>query len=266
MDYFKFIFYGIIQGLTEFIPVSSTAHLKIISLSFGMKDPGSSFSAIIQIGSIFAIFWYFRKNIFSLFNTKSNKNYRLFFSNKLYRSIFIGTIPIAFFGAIIKIFYPQFSDSFLRSNLLIAATSILMSLIMFCADISTTKFINIRNHNYLNSLYIGIAQAFAIIPGVSRSGVSISMALLTGWERKDAVKFSFLLGIPSISLVAFVEFFGSLNQFSNYPFLPLLVGLFTTFLSSLFAIDFLIKYISGNGLKIFIYYRLAFGILILLNI
>ena len=92
----KFIFYGIIQGLTEFIPVSSTAHLKIISLSFGIKDPGASFSAIIQIGSILAIFWYFRKNIFHLFNTNSNKNYRLFFPNKLYRSIFIGTIPIVF--------------------------------------------------------------------------------------------------------------------------------------------------------------------------
>ena len=266
MDYFKFIFYGIIQGLTEFIPVSSTAHLKIISLSFGIKDPGASFSAIIQIGSILAIFWYFRKNIFHLFNTNSNKNYRLFFPNKLYRSIFIGTIPIVFFGAIIKIYFPEFTDSFLRSNFLIAVTSIIMSLLMLYADISTNKFINIRNHNYLNSFYIGIAQAFAIIPGVSRSGVSISMALLTGWERKDAVKFSFLLGIPSISLVAFVEFLGSLNQFSNYPFLPLLVGLFTTFFSSLFAIDFLIKYISTNGLKIFIYYRLAFGILILLNI
>ena len=111
-----------------------------------------------------------------------------------------------------------------------------------------------------------ISQAFAIVPGVSRSGATISMALLSGWNRKDAAKFSFLLGIPSISLAAFVEFFSSLNQFSAFPFLPLFAGLITTFFSSLLAINFLIKYVSSHGLKIFVYYRLVFGILILFNL
>ena len=266
MEYIKFILYGIIQGLTEFIPVSSTAHLKIISQLFGINDPGSSYSAILQIGSIFAIFWYFKKNIFNLYNTNSRYVKRLYFTKKLCKSIFIGTIPIVLFGGIIKLFIPEFSETFLRSNLSISLFSILMSLIMLLADNSSYKFINLRNHNYLNSFYIGIAQAFAIIPGVSRSGATISMALLSGWERKDAAKFSFLLGIPSISLVAFVEFFSSVNKFSTFPFLPLLVGLSTTFIFSLLAINFLIKYISFNGLKIFIYYRLLFGILILLNL
>ena len=262
MDYLKFIFYGIIQGLTEFIPVSSTAHLKILSEMLGINDPGPSLSAIIQIGSIFAIFWYFRKNILNL---KSKENH-LFISNKLYKSILLGTIPIVFIGSIIKLFIPEFYDSFLRSNLSIAILSLLMSLIMLYADISTNKFINISNHKYKNSLYIGIAQVFAIIPGISRSGATISMALLTGWERKDAANFSFLLGIPAISLVALVEFLSSMNQFSAFPFLPLVVGLCTTFFSSLLSIKFLIKYISSNGLKIFICYRLVFGILILLNL
>lgn len=266
MEFLKFIFYGIIQGLTEFIPISSTAHLKIISLLFGIKDPGSSLSAIIQIGSVFAIFWYFRKTIFNFNNTNSRKLKYSFLSNKLYKSIFIGTIPIVFIGGIIKLFVPGFSDSFLRSNLSIALVSILMSLIMLFADISTNKFINLNNHKYRNSLYIGFAQAFAIFPGVSRSGSTISMALLSGWNRKDAAKYSFLLGIPAISLAAFVEFFSAVNQFSTFPFLPLFVGLITTFFSSLLAIDFLIKYVSSHGLKIFIYYRLVFGILILLNL
>ena len=266
MEYLKFIFYGIVQGLTEFIPVSSTAHLKIISQLFGINDPGSSLSAIMQLGSIFAIFWYFKNNIFNLYDSNSSKFNSLYFSNKLCKSIFIGTIPIVIFGGIIKSTLPEFSDSFLRSNLSIALVSIFMSLIMFYADISTNKFINLKNHKYLNSFYIGIAQALAIIPGVSRSGATISMALLSGWEKKDAAKFSFLLGIPSISLVAFVEFFSSINQFSNFSFMHLMVGLFATFIFSLLAIDFLIKYISSNGLKIFIYYRLIFGILILLNL
>ena len=266
MEFLKYIFYGIIQGLTEFIPVSSTAHLKIISLFFGMDDPGSSYSAIIQIGSVFAIFWYFRKSISNFKNTNSRKPRYSFLFNKLNKSIFIGTIPIIFIGGIIKLFVPGFSYSFLRSNLSIALVSILMSVIMLFADISTKKSINLNNHTYPNSLYIGIAQAFAIVPGVSRSGATISMALLSGWNRKDAAKFSFLLGIPSISLAAFVEFFSAVNQFSSFPFLPLSAGLITTFFSSLLAIDFLIKYVSSNGLKIFIYYRLVFGILILLNL
>ena len=266
MEYLKFILYGIIQGLTEFIPVSSTAHLKIISQLFGINDPGYSLSAIIQMGSIFAIFWYFKKNILNLYDTNSCYVNRLYFSKKLCKSIFIGTIPIILFGGIIKLFLSEFSETFLRSNLSIASFSILMSLLMLYADNSTYKYINVRNHNYLNSFYIGIAQAFAIIPGVSRSGATISIALLSGWERKDAAEFSFLLGIPSISLVAFVEFFSSINQIPTFHFLPLLVGLFTTFIFSLLAIDFLIKYISSNGLKVFIYYRLIFGILILLNL
>ena len=137
---------------------------------------------------------------------------------------------------------------------------------MLFADNSINKSINLKNHKYQNSLFIGIAQAFAILPGVSRSGATISMALLSGWNRKDAAKFSFLLGIPAISLAAFVEFFSVVNQFSSFPFLPLSAGLIATFLSSLLAIDFLIKYVSSNGLRIFIYYRLVFGILIILNL
>ena len=266
MEFLNYIFYGIIQGLTEFIPVSSTAHLKILSLFFGINDPGSSVSAIIQIGSVFAIFWYFRKSIFNFKNTNSRKPRYSFLFNKLNKSIFIGTIPIVFIGGIIKLFVPGFSDSFLRSNFSIALVSILMSLIMLFADISTKKSINLDNHKYRNSFYIGIAQALAIIPGVSRSGASISMALLSGWDRNNAAKFSFLLGIPAISLSAIVEFFSSLNHFSVFPFLPLFIGLITTFFSSLLAMKFLIRYISSNGLKIFVYYRLVFGILILLNL
>ena len=266
MEFLKFILYGIIQGFTEFIPISSTAHLKIISLLFGINDPGSSLSAIIQIGSVFAIFWYFRETIFNFENTNSRKLRYSFLSNKLYKSILIGTIPIVLFGGIIKIFVPGFSDSFLRSNLSIAIASILMSLIMLFADNSNNKSINLNNHNYRNSLYIGIAQAFAIFPGVSRSGSTISMALLSGWNRRDAAKYSFLLGIPAILLAAFVEFFSVVNQISTFPYFPLFVGIITTFFSSLIAIDFLIKYVSSHGLKIFIYYRLVFGILILFNL
>ncbi len=266
MEYLKFILYGLIQGLTEFIPVSSTAHLKVISLFLGIDDPGTSLSATIQIGSVLAIAWYFRKDIFN-FRIQSSKRFiGYLLHERLLRSIFIGTIPFLLFGGIIKLFLPYFFDNVFRSNLSIALVSFLMAFFMYMADSSKRGSINIKNHNYLDSLLIGLSQAFAIIPGVSRSGVTISCALLTGWERNDAAKFSFLLGMPAISLAAIVEFISSFNEFFSLGFIPLFVGLITAFLSSLLAIDFLLKYFSSNGLKIFIIYRVIFGFVILLNL
>ncbi len=266
MEYLKFILYGLIQGLTEFIPVSSTAHLKVVSLFLGIDDPGASLSATIQLGSVVAIVWYFRSDIFNLRSQSSKKILEYYIHKKLLSSILIGTIPIILFGGSIKLFAPYFFDNVLRSNISIALVSILMAFFMYLADSAKSCSINIKNHYYSDSFLIGLFQAFAIIPGVSRSGVTISSALISGWERGDAAKFSFLLGIPAISLAAIVEFISSFNEFFSFGFLPLLVGLITTFLSSLLAIDFLLKYFSSNGLKIFIIYRVIFGFVILLNL
>ena len=266
MEYLKFVLYGLIQGLTEFIPVSSTAHLKIVSLFLGIDDPGASLSATIQLGSVLAIAWYFRNDIFN-FRSQSSKNFLSYLLHeRLLRSILIGTIPIVLLGGFIKIFIPSFFESVLRSNLSIALVSFLMAFFMYLADSSKRGSINIKNHNYSSSFLIGFFQAFAIFPGVSRSGVTISSALISGWERGDAAKFSFLLGMPAISLAAIVEFISSFNDFFSLGFFPLFVGLITTFLSSLLAIDFLLKYFSSNGLKIFIIYRVIFGVVILLNL
>ena len=266
MEYLKFVLYGLIQGLTEFVPVSSTAHLKVISHFFGIEDPGSSLSAIIQIGSVLALICYFKNDIFNLRRQFSKNFFEYLFHESLFRSILIGTIPIILFGGTIKLFIPYFFYNFLRSNLSIAVVSFLMAIFMYIADSSKKGSINLKNHNYSDSFLIGLSQAFAIFPGVSRSGVTISTALLSGWERADAAKFSFLLGIPSISLAAIVEFIFSFNEFDSFGFSPLIVGLISTFVSSLFAIDFLLKYFSSNGLKLFIIYRFVFGIVILLNL
>lgn len=266
MEYLKFILYGLIQGLTEFIPVSSTAHLKVISIFLGIDDPGTSLSATLQLGSVLAIAWYFRSDIFN-FRSQSSKNFLHYLLHKrLLRSILIGTVPIILLGGSIKLFAPYFFENILRSNLSIALLSFLMAFFMYLADSFKKGSINIKNHNYSDSFLIGFFQAFAIFPGVSRSGITISSALISGWERAEAAKFSFLLGIPAISLAAIVEFISSFNDFFSLGFLPLFVGLVTTFLSSLLAIDFLLNYYSSNGLKIFIIYRVIFGVVILLNL
>ncbi len=261
MEYFDYIIYGLIQGITEFIPVSSSAHLKVVSHFLGISDPGYSLSAVIQIGSVCALVWYFKNDILKNIVDKKLLGYSS--TKKLLRSILIGTIPIILFGGSIKIFSLNFFDNVLRSNLSIAIVSFIMAIYMYLADSSKKGFINIKNHNYLDSFWIGLYQAFAVIPGVSRSGVTISSALLSGWERKDAIKFSFFLGIPAISLAAIFELIYSLNDLSLLSFYPLILCLATTFLSSLVAIDFLLKYLPSNGLKLFIFYRILFGIIIL---
>ena len=266
MEYLKFILYGVIQGLTEFIPVSSTAHLKVISLFFGIDDPGPSLSAIIQLGSVLALFWYFKDDFFNFRKLFFKKFSDYLFHESIFKSILIGTIPIILFGGAIKLFVPYFFDNILRSNLSIAMVSILMSIYMYIADSSKKGSINLKNHKFSDSFLIGFFQAFAIIPGVSRSGVTISTALVSGWERSDAAKFSFLLGIPAIFLAAVVELISSFNKISSLSFLPLIVGLITTFIFSLLAIDFLLKYISSRGLKLFIIYRIVFSFVILLNL
>ena len=266
MEYLEFFLYGLIQGFTEFIPVSSTAHLKIISLLFGIADPGPSLSAIIQIGSVLALGWYFRDEIFKLRSQLKNNSFNYVFNERLLKSILIGTIPIIFLGGIFKLFVPHFFDRILRSNLSIALVSFLMAIFMYIADNSKKGFINLKNHDYSDTFLIGFSQAFAIFPGVSRSGITISTALITGWERTDAAKFSFLLGMPAICLAAIVEFISSFNKFSSFSFLPLIIGLTTTFFSSLLAINFVLKYFSSYGLKLFIVYRVLFGFVILLNL
>ena len=266
MEYLKFILYGLIQGLTEFIPVSSTAHLKVISLFLGIEDPGPSLSAIIQLGSVLALIWYFRNDFFKFKKLSTKKTIDYFLHERLIKSIFVGTIPIIVLGGIIKLFHSYLFENILRSNFSIALVSFIMAIYMFLADGTKKGSKNIRSHNYSDSFFIGIFQAFSIFPGVSRSGITISTCLVSGWERDDAAKFSFLLGLPAISFAAVAELISSFNRITTFSFFPLIVGFATTFLSSLLAIDFLLKYFSSKGLKLFIIYRVVFGIVILLNL
>jgi len=261
LNYLKYLFYGVIQGFTEFLPISSSAHLKVLSEFFGLQDPGSSLSAIVQISSVFALLVYFFKdnrtiNGISLFNKDLYKN-------KIFISILIGSSSLIFLGGFIKFIIPKFYESYLRSNLLIGMISIFTALLMYLSQLTKNKDISLENHSFFNSLLIGLAQSFAIIPGVSRSGITITMALLLGWKRVDATRYSFLLGIPAISLAALVEVFSSIKSNIYISYGPLFVALISAFITSYISINFLIKYISIKGLKIFIFYKLFFGLLIL---
>ncbi len=262
MNYLKYLFYGIVQGFTEFLPISSTAHLKVFSELFGLQDPGSSLSAMIHIASVLAVLVYFGKDIRGLKGIHLKNNF--IYKKRILISILIGSITIIFVGFVVKFIIPNLYEPYLRSNILIGIISIITSLLMYLSQITKSKNISIANHRFFDSFLIGIAQAFSIIPGVSRSGITITFALLLGWKRVDAAKFSFLLGIPVISLAAFVEIFISIQSNNFICYGPLLVALISAFITSYISIKFLIKYISFKGLKFFIFYKLFFGLMILL--
>ena len=261
MNYLKYLIYGLIQGTTEFLPISSTGHMKVISIIMGIDDPGPSLSAIFQLGSVFAILFYFRNEIFKFI--RSSQDISSFFQSRIFKSILIANISIFIVGGLIKLTVIDFSNSFFRSNVIIGIVSIITALFMYEANKALNNRISINNHTLQSSFYIGLGQALAIVPGVSRSGITITTALLLGWKREDSARFSFLIGIPAITSAAIVELIHPENKYVLIHFGPILIGLITVFLTSLLAIKLLIRYVSFKGLNFFIFYKIIFGIFII---
>ncbi|WP_269610231.1 undecaprenyl-diphosphate phosphatase [Prochlorococcus marinus] len=265
--YLKSFFLGIIQGFTEFLPISSTAHLKVVPYFLGWSDPGVSFSASIQLGSAVAIIYYFRNQIssiieayFSFFNhRKVSKDA----NTRLAIYIFVASIPICFFGFIIKIYWPNYSDSNFRGLFSISIISILMALLLALGEIYGKRKKLFNDINLKDIILLGLAQSLAIFPGVSRSGITLTSALFSGIDRKTAARLSFLVGIPAISISGLVESFTLFRTLSPIDILPTIIGILSSFFSSLIAIELFLKYLAKNNSFVFVYYRLAFGLFIL---
>ncbi len=265
--YVKSFFLGIIQGFTEFLPISSTAHLKIVPYFFGWSDPGASFSASIQLGSAVAIIYYFRKQISSIIDSFcSIFSHRKVFKDdntRLSTYIFVASIPICIFGLLVKLYWPNYSDSNFRGLFSIAITSILMGLLLALAEIYGKRKKLFNDINLKDIILLGLAQSLALFPGVSRSGITLTSALFSGIERKTAARLSFLVGIPAISISGVVELFTLFRSLSAIDFLPTIIGIISSFFSSLFAIDLFLKFLVKNNTFVFVFYRLAFGVFIL---
>jgi len=263
----KSLFLGIIQGFTEFLPISSTAHLKVVPYLYGWNDPGVSFSASIQLGSAVAIIYYFRKQISLIINSFFLIfNHRKVFKDdntRLSTYIFIASIPIFIFGILIKLYWPNYSDSNFRGLFSIAITSIVMAILLALSEIYGKRKKLFNDINLNDVIFLGLAQSLALFPGVSRSGITLTSALFSGIERKTAARLSFLVGIPAISISGLVELFTLFRTISLLNILPTIIGIISSFFSSLFAIDLFLKFLAKNNTFVFVYYRLAFGIFIL---
>tara|TARA_B100000214_G_scaffold368550_1_gene340271 strand:+ start:418 stop:1257 length:840 start_codon:yes stop_codon:yes gene_type:complete len=264
---FKSFLLGVIQGFTEFLPISSTAHLIILPRIFGWNDLGLSFSASIQLGSAIAIVYYFRGQVSSILDSFfSIFNHRKIFKDddtRLSIYIFIANIPILIFGLLIKLYWTNYSDSNFRGLFSIGITSIVMALFLALSEIYGNRKKLFLEISLKDIILLGFAQSLALFPGVSRSGVTLTAALFSGIERRTAARLSFLVGIPAITISGLVELFTLMRTLSVMDILPIVIGILSAFFSSLIAIDFFLKFLSKNNTFIFVYYRLAFGFLIL---
>ena len=266
-DWFQAIILGMVQGLTEFLPISSTAHLKAVPVALGWGDPGVTFTAVIQLGSIAAVLWYFWADLtqitFGMIRAVRKSDYQSP-DFRIAVGIALGTIPIVICGLLMKIFIPDLDNSPLRSMTTIAIASIVMALLLALSEFLGTHQRNFEQLSAQDGVLMGLAQSLALIPGVSRSGSTLTAGLFMGLERATAARFSFLLGIPAITLAGLVELKDMFDQGgANADLVPLLVGVISSAVFSYLAIAWLIRYLQRHKTWIFVWYRLGFGLLIL---
>jgi len=270
LDWFKALVLGLVQGLTEFLPISSTAHLKVIPVLFGWGDPGVTFTAVIQLGSIAAVLWYFWEDLrditLGMIKAIANSDY----DSQAFRlgmGILLGTIPIIICGFALKKLVPDLDNSPLRSMTAIAIASIVMSSILALAEKLSNHKRDFNSLTRQDGILMGLAQALALIPGVSRSGSTITAGLFLNLERATAARFSFLLGIPAITLAGLVEFKDVLDQhIAGSDWIPLIVGVISAGVFSYLAIAWLLDFLKKQSTWIFVWYRLAFGLFLLFGV
>ena len=259
---------GFVQGATEFIPISSTAHLKAVPVFFGWGDPGVSFIAVIQLGSVAAVLSYFWSDLSQITRGMVEAVRTSDYDSQdfwLAVGIAVGTIPIVILGLLLKVLDPAFYENTLRSMPSIAIVSIVMALVLALAESIGTQKRNFKDLTVKDGIFVGLAQAMAIIPGVSRSGSTMTAGLFSNLDRSTAARFSFLLGIPAILLSGLVELRELISPTAGESFalLPLIGGLVSSAVFSYLAIAWLLEFLKRRSTWVFVWYRLGFGVFIL---
>ena len=267
MSFLEAIVLGAVQGATEFIPVSSSGHLVILHALFGEGSYDLSLDALLQLATALAVLVYFRREIFrlvfSLFRLLVGREVEVG-ERRLLGALFLGTIPAVVLGLLLE----DKMETVFRSVNLVALMLFAGSLLMFVAEKIQGPTLTTNQGRTLNSrkgFFIGLFQALALIPGVSRSGATISGGLFMGLSREEATRFSFLLSFPIIAGSGLKKLFelnsaGVLEGFG----MPLIASLLVSFLIGLWVIDFLLKYLKNHTLNLFVAYRIALAVTILL--
>ncbi len=262
MDLIQAIIFGILQGLTEFLPISSSAHIRILPALLGWPDPGAAFTANIQLGTLVAVLIYFWKDlskVFSAWISSLGKGGEAQPPEaKIGWAIVIGTVPIIVFGFALK---DQIETVF-RSLSWVAGALIGMALLLGLAEKMGKQTRSLESVTWRDGLTVGLWQAMALIPGCSRSGSTITGALFAGFDRATAARFSFLLSVPSIFLAAVYTAYTHREVFSQM-LMPLIVANLFSLVTGYLCIAFLMKFLQKNSTLVFIVYRVVLGLAIL---
>jgi len=254
---------GLVQGLTEFLPISSTAHLRIAPELLGWKDPGAAFSAVIQLGTVLAVVLYFWKDVVALSRawvlSVLHRKPLETVESRLAWFVGVGTVPICIFGLAFK----RFIETQLRSLYVISGSLIVLALILFLAEKLASHRRTLEQMTWKDGVVVGLWQALALVPGSSRSGTTLTGGLLLGLKREDAARFSFLLSIPATGLAGLFELKHLLEAQDRPSTQVLLMGTFVAFVSGMAAIAGLLRYLRTRTTQVFVAYRLVLGLALL---
>jgi undecaprenyl-diphosphatase len=265
MGWFEAVVLGVVQGLTEFLPISSSAHLRVVGEAFGWEDPGAAFTAITQIGTEAAVLLYFRHDIWRILTAwfaslggrrRGDPDARMGWL------IIVGSLPIGILGLL---FEDDIETTF-RDLRIVATTLIVFALILYAADRVGAKQRQLDQLTVPHGITYGFAQALALIPGVSRSGGTITAGLFLGYTRAAAARYSFLLAIPAVLASGFYQAYDELSgdsTGSGVSWGPTIVATVIAFVVGLTVIAWLLRYLDRGSFTPFVVYRIALGVLIL---
>jgi undecaprenyl-diphosphatase len=262
MDAFQAIVLGIVQGLTEFLPISSTAHLRIVPAFLGWDDPGTAFTAVVQLGTMAAVLVYFRRDLWNIalatLRSVRDPQERRTVDAKLGWGIVLGTAPIAVLGLLFK----NKVETDARQLTLIAIALIVMGLVLELAERTGRKERPIESLSVKDGVTIGFAQALALVPGVSRSGATISAGLFLGLDRAAAARYSFLLSVPAVVLSGLFEL-KDVGKGGGAGFAATALATLLAFVVGYVSIAWFLKYLTRHPVTVFVVYRVVLGAVLL---
>ncbi|MFI7691854.1 undecaprenyl-diphosphate phosphatase [Nonomuraea sp. NPDC049655] len=257
---------GLVQGLTEFLPISSSAHIRVVSALVGWQDPGAAFTAVIQLGTEAAVLIYFRKELWEIVSTwvrsLFDRELRGHWAARMGWYVIVGTLPIGVLGLAFK---DQIETVF-RDLRVVGTTLIVFGCILWFADRTARNKLTLEKHlSFTHAIVYGFAQALALIPGVSRSGGTITAGLLLDYRREDAAKYSFLLAIPAVLASGAFEL-KDIGEGQAPAWGPTILATLISFAVGYAAVAWFLKYISTHRFTAFVIYRIVLGFLVILAV
>ena len=262
MSYFEALILGIVQGLTEFLPISSTAHLRIVPAIFGWGDPGAAFTAVVQLGTMAAVVLFFWRDMVRIVSAWVRQWFkpelRGSFDARMGWYIILGTIPIAILGLAFK----NQIETGARDLRIIGWVLILFGVILWGVDKYAPQTKDIGQLGLRDGLIYGVAQALALIPGVSRSGATITAGRALSYDRESAARFSFLLSIPAVVLSGLFEA-RKLGEAGGPAWGPTILATVVAFVVGYAAIAWLLRWLTGHSMLVFAIYRVVVGVIVL---